>query len=277
MAGAWASLRGKSRKGSNSNLGSELEDPRKRKEELARTLQTNNLEGNIFQEEIETAKPDEHADIQRPVTVKTKENMAMVTNPDPRSRARWQRRKVIQMVKRNGHITKEDRLKMTERELLHKSEFLPTSVKKLVMLARQIDGKTLEDAITQMQWSKKKMATEIKFYLEEARDLAIAHRGMGLGRINGEIFEKPRKIQTKEGKWLDINDPTRLYIAQSWVGRGTWRGKEIDYKGRGRMGIIQHPSTSMLFSTPSRTSTTNPDFQRLYCRSQGGKDKDTRI
>lgn len=202
------------------------------------------VEDNIFQDEIETKAPEAESSTEVQAEQKTKENMAMVTDPDPRSRVRWQRRKVMQMVRKNGHLSREEKINMSERQLLHKSHFLPTSVKKLVMLSRQIAGKTVDDAIIQMKWSKKKMAAEMKYYLEEARDLAIAQRGMGLGRVNGEVLDKPRKIQTADGKWLDITDPSRMYIAQSWVGRGPWRGKEIDYKGRGRMGIIQHPSTS---------------------------------
>lgn len=220
----------------------ELDDPKKRQQFLERNMH-GAVEDNIFQDEIEAPRPAAATEAQQ-AEQKTRENMAMVTDPDPRSRIRWQRKKVIQMVRSNGHQTKEQRLKMTERELLHRSHFMPTSVKKLVMLARQIAGKPVDDAITQMQWSKKKMAAEIKYYLEEARDLAVAQRGMGLGSVNGETLDKPRKILTKEGKWMEVADPTRMYIAQSWVGRGPWRGKSIDYKGRGRMGIIQHPSTS---------------------------------
>lgn len=148
------------------------------------------------------------------------------------------------MIRTNGAISKEVRVKMTERQLLHKSQFMPTSVKKLVMLSRQIAGKPVDEAISQMQWSKKKMAAEVKYYLEEARDLAIAQRGMGLGQVNGEVLDKPRKIFTKEGKWIEVTDPTRMYIAQSWVGRGPWRGRALDYKGRGRTGLIHHPATS---------------------------------
>ncbi|GAB0135252.1 hypothetical protein EsDP_00003597 [Epichloe bromicola] len=227
----------------------ELDDPKKRAAFLERNMH-GSVSDNIFQDEIEAAKPpppsaaaEEASASQRPEQ-KTRENTAMVTDPDPRSRIRWQRRKVIQMVRNNGAISKQERVKMTERQLLHKSHFMPTSVKKLVMLSRQIAGKSVDDAITQMTWSKKKMAAEVKYYLEEARDLAIAQRGMGLGKVNGETFEKPRKIQTKDGSWIQVYDPTRMYIAQSWVGRGPWRGKEIDYKGRGRTGLIQHPSTS---------------------------------
>ena len=122
---------------------------------------------------------------------------------------------------------------------------MATSVKKLMMLSRQISGKSVDDAITQMTWSKKKMSAEIRYYLEEARDLAIAQRGMGLGKVNGELYDNPQKIQTTEGKWVEVVDPSRMYIAQSWVGRGKWRGKSIDPKGRGRMGLIQHPATCM--------------------------------
>jgi ribosomal protein L22 len=152
------------------------------------------------------------------------------------------------MVRRGGHLTREERIAMTERTLTHKSDWIPTSTKKLVMLARQILGKNVEDAISQMQWSKKKMAREVKYHLEEARDLAIAQRGMGLGAVTGEAAgkknEKPLKIKTKDGKWLEVKDPTRMYIAESWVGKGQWLGKEIDYKGRGRMGVIKHPKAS---------------------------------
>jgi len=240
----WNSFQGR-RRGQQGQPGSELDDPKKRQEQVARSVQPTNVQGNIFQDEIESSESQAaDAAAEEGSSRKTLANTALVVNPDPRSRARWQRKKVIQMVRRNGQLSKEDRLKMTERELVHKSEFMPTSVKKLVMLSRQIAGKSLDDAITQMQWSKKKMAAEVRYYLEEARDLAIAQRGMGLGQAKGQLLDKPRKIQTKDGKWLEIADPTQMYIAQSWVGRGAWLGKSLDYKGRGRQGIIQHPSTS---------------------------------
>lgn len=240
----WNSMRGRRRK-EDDGPGAELEDPQARKQQLARNQQQQtNLQGNIFQDEIETSESEASKE-NAPTTIsKTYANTALVVDPDPRSRARWQRKKVIQMVRKGGKLTREERIKMTEREHLHKSEFLPTSVKKLVMLARQIAGKPIDEAITQMEWSKKKMAAELKYYLEEARDLAVAQRGMGLGRVRGELLDKPRKIRTKDGKWLEITDPTRMYVAQSWVGRGSWLGKELDYKGRGRHGIIKHPSTS---------------------------------
>ncbi|CAM1500846.1 Fc.00g100080.m01.CDS01 [Cosmosporella sp. VM-42] len=225
----------------------QLEEPKRRDEFLEKSMYSG-VEDNIFQDEIEAtqkAQPTEIAPGAGEAEAKTRDNMAMIVDPDPRSRIRWQRKKVIQMVRHNGRLTKDERIKMSERELLHKSAFLPTSTKKLVMLSRQIAGKTVDDAILQMKWSKKKFAAEVRYYLEEARDLAIAQRGMGLGEVNGEVWTTPKKIKTMEGKWVEVTDPTRMYIAQSWVGRGEWRGKKIDYKGRGRMGIIKHPSTSL--------------------------------
>lgn len=231
-------------------VAEQLDDPKTRQQFLQSNNAFSGVQDSIFQEEIDEATEKSRSATGAPagapldVSVKTPENTAMVVNPDPRSRLRWQRKKVIQMVRRGGQLTKEERIKMTERELLHKSAFVPTSVKKLVMLSRQIAGKPVDEAITQMKWSKKKYGLELMYYLEEARDLAIAQRGMGLGRVNGETLPKPRRIKTKDGKWIDIEDPTSMYVAQSWVGRGAWLGKETDFKGRGRSGIIQHPSTS---------------------------------
>ncbi|KAI8672390.1 hypothetical protein NCS56_00701700 [Fusarium sp. Ph1] len=224
---------------------SQLDDPKSREQFLEKSMYSG-VEDNIFQDEIEAPSKGrpEAAPGGAEVEQKTKENMALIVDPDPRSRIRWQRKKVIKMVQNNGRLSKEERIRMSERELLHKSEFMATSVKKLTMLARQIAGKPIDEAILQMKWSKKKFAAEVRYYLEEARDLAIAQRGMGLGKVNGETLAKPCKIQTQKGKWLEVEDPTSIYIAQSWVGRGPWRGKRIDYKGRGRMGIIRHPSTS---------------------------------
>ncbi|KAF4121012.1 Ribosomal protein L22 [Geosmithia morbida] len=236
----------RSKKAQESTVAPELDDPKSRQEHLRRSLTSKNASGGIFEEELkDSSEAADATSAAEERNVRTRENMAVVTDPDPRSRIRWQRRKVMQMVRSRGVVSREDRIKMTEREHLHKSKFLPTSTKKLVMLARQIAGKPVDDAITQMHWSKKKMAAEVKYYLEEARDLAVAQRGMGLGRINGELLHKPRKIQTKDGKWIEVSDPTRMYVAQSWVGRGPWRGKTMDYKARARFGIIQHPSTSL--------------------------------
>lgn len=174
-------------------------------------------------------------------------------DPDPRARIRWERKKVIQMVRRrtaaeepSEYSRRTERIATSERQLTHKSPWLETSVKKLMLLARQIEGKTLEDALVQMQYSKKKMAAEVKFHLEEARDLAIVSRGMGLGNINGSTTT-PTKIMTKDGATLKVNDPTGLYVAEAWVNKGPPRHKRIKYRGRGGLSLLVSPSTSKFF------------------------------
>lgn len=228
--------------------GENLDDPKVR-QRFAQQQQPQ-LSSSIFEEEVDDAvsegKKGSKADMGQ-ASLKTPETTAWRLDPDPRSRLRWERKKVIQMVRRNGRVSRAERIAQTEKELSHKSPFLETSVKKLVHLARQIQGKSLEEAVLQMTYSKKKMAAEVKYQLEEARDLAVVTRGMGLGNAgekSSDSSTKPVKILTKDGKTLTVEDPTKLYVAQAWVGRGPWRSKELDYKGRGRFGIIQSPSTS---------------------------------
>ncbi|KAI1432698.1 ribosomal protein L22/L17 [Xylaria sp. CBS 124048] len=172
-----------------------------------------------------------------------KEHMARSLDPDPRWRVRYQRKKIMQMVRAGGELTKEERLKLTEKEVRLKSEAIATSTKKLVHLAHQVAGKTVDDAITQMRFSKKKMAREVKFYLEEARDKAIASRGMGLGAPNGELLPKELKITTKDGKKLKVSDPTRLYVDQAWVTKGPPRGNKMLFHSRGRTSMAKRPTS----------------------------------
>jgi ribosomal protein L22 len=192
---------------------------------------------------------------------RSKEALARAIDPDPLNRVRWQRKMVIRHVaKATDPFSKESRaarIKRTEREVRQKSHFLPTSVKKLVHLARQIAGKPVEEALVQMQYSKKKMAREIALQLEIARDRAIVERGMGLGKVKaaaeeegrkaveGDVATAVQKIQTKDGKWMEIDDPTRMYIAQAWVERGPWRGMQMSPRARGRADRILKPSTGI--------------------------------
>lgn len=187
-----------------------------------------------------------------------RQHIRSVVDPDPRSRLRWERKMVIRHVTRalnvKGGETKEERIKRTERELLSKSPWIATSYKKLGMLARQISGKTLGEARLQMKLSKKKHAAEVLYQLDVARDTAIVERGMGLGKFNGEY--DPEKAETKRirdhrnGKWVDIKDPTRMYVDEVWVNRGPWRGKKASFRARGRVNIIQMPQASKSRLTP---------------------------
>ncbi|EME83465.1 uncharacterized protein MYCFIDRAFT_203648 [Pseudocercospora fijiensis CIRAD86] len=201
--------------------------------------------------------------------------IARVMVPDPAARERWERKKVIQLVKKGGRLTKPEFLKRTEREHLVKSHNMKTSVKKLGMIARQIAGKTIDDAIVQMRFSPKKVAQEVLKQLEFARDEAVVMRGMGLagaaeehaGVLNesstdiagttaagleaarGTLAQRitsdnPISIQLKDGKRHQIDDPSKIYIDQAWVGRGPY-GKLPDYRARGRIFIMRTPWTSL--------------------------------
>ncbi|KAI7305788.1 hypothetical protein KC315_g14505 [Hortaea werneckii] len=194
--------------------------------------------------------------------------MLRVLDPDPNSRERWERKKVIQMVRRGGRLTDQQVIKRTEREHLVKSQNYKTSVKKLGMLARQIQGKTIEDAIVQMRFSKKKIAEEILKQLEYARDEAVVMRGMGLGGVDraaeenlndtsptvsgvepmipgrAEGKEAPLQIQLKNGKRHTVADPSKIYIDQAWVGRGPY-GQLPDFRARGNTNILRTPWTSL--------------------------------
>lgn len=195
-------------------------------------------------------------------------NMLRVTDPDPNARERWERKKIIQMVRRGGRLSKTQFIKRTEREHTVKSHNMKTSVKKLGMLARQIAGKNLDDAITQMRFSKKKVAQDVLKQLEFARDEAVVMRGMGLGGVEGQANSgvlndasanvtgtttpavetntgnEPVEIQLKDGKRHLVTDRSRVYIDQAWVGRGPY-GKLPDYRAMGRIFIMRTPFTSI--------------------------------
>lgn len=184
--------------------------------------------------------------------------MGRVLDPKPAARQRFERRKVMQMVRKGGRLTKEEFIKRTEREHLVKSHNMKTSIKKLGMLARQIAGKSLDEAITQMRFSKKKVAEEILAQLEAARDEAVVMRGMGLGSAAQEDAEtlddssssagasksRPMDIQLKDGKRHKVTDRSRIYIDEAWVGRGPY-GKLPDYRARGRIFMMRTPWTSL--------------------------------
>lgn len=178
------------------------------------------------------------------------DRMSTLLDPNPRARELWQRKRVMRMVRRKERLTPAEYVKKTEREVTVKSPELKTSVKKLMMLARQIQGKTLQEALIQMRFSKKKSAVDVAEHLRFARDKAIVSRGMGLG-LDSPIAEgkedaaKPAvQIWTKQGKRRSITDKSNIYIEQAWVGRGSY-GKLPDYRARGVTNIMRTPWTHL--------------------------------
>ncbi|KAI1389279.1 ribosomal protein L22 [Hypoxylon trugodes] len=215
--------------------------------------------GSIFEDEIEAQERKQKEEstkgpgISRQQAIsKMKEHVELAQNPDPRWRNRYLRKKVMQMVRDESEgkpLSKEQRIRLTEKQHTSKSAMLPTSTKKLVHLTHQIVGKSVDDAITQMRFSKKKMAREVLWQLQLARDTAIAAHGMGLGSVNkdGDAEKKEskkqvRKIKTKDGKSIEVSDPTSLYVDESWVGRGPHMGMRIQYHARSRMSRMMRPS-----------------------------------
>ena len=198
-------------------------------------------------------------------------NMLRVLDPDPNARERWERKKIIQSITKGGRLSKPEFLMQTEREHTAKSEMMKTSTKKLGMLARQIQGKTLDEAIVQMRFSKKLVAQAVKAHLEAARDEAVVMRGMGLGQVGVEAQasavaenlnaaskdvsgtqpakavvspSSPMDIQLKDGKRHTVTDTSNIFIEQAWVGRGPY-GKLPYYRARGRTYIMHTPWTSL--------------------------------
>ncbi|XXH03278.1 hypothetical protein Hte_009676 [Hypoxylon texense] len=188
---------------------------------------------------------------------RVREHVERAENPDPRWRVRFLKKKVMQMARADPAKppSREQRIRLTEKRHVSASPPVPTSTKKLVHLSHQIVGKTVDDAITQMRFSKKKMAREVKWQLEEARDRAIAAHGMGLGSGSSSSSSssaprdntnnKPFKIQTKDGKWIEVQDPTTLYVDESWVTKGPWRGARVQYHARSRMSMMWRPTASI--------------------------------
>lgn len=90
------------------------------------------------------------------------------------------------------------------------------SPRKLNMLAQQVNGKPIDFAILQMQFSAKRAARRIRSTLVLARDHAAA-KGM---------------------------DPRTLVVSEAWVTKGTFLAR-LEIKGRGRAGIMHHPRSRM--------------------------------
>jgi len=239
---------------------------------------------SIFGDETADADPSQKATTGE-VTINGEKrsayNMATILDPRPQIRERWQRKMVIRQVKRGGRLNKEEFIKKTERESESRSPNLKTSVKKLNPLARQITGKTLNEAITQMRFSKKKVAREVLELLEEARDHAVVSRGMGLGSVvqTGEGEEgsvipafEARDIQLKDGKRHKVTDPSNMYIDSAYVGRGPY-GKLPDYRARGRMFLMRTPWTHMVVKLKEEQTRVRQWEEREEKRKRERMDK----
>jgi ribosomal protein L22 len=207
-------------------------------------MQRGDLAGtSIFEKERQAQdKANEELEASNDTGGRNHNAMASILDPHPAARERWQRKMVIRDLRKGGRLNKEMFIKRTERESVGKSENIKTSIKKLGPIARQIAGKTVDDAIVQLRFSKKKAAVPVLDYLEYARDEAIVARGMGLGQPTVADSAKNTDIRLKDGKRHKITDPTAMYIDQAWVGRGPY-GKLPEYRAKGKTNILRTPWT----------------------------------
>jgi ribosomal protein L22 len=166
-------------------------------------------------------------------------NMALVLDPNPRQRENWQRSQIVQMVRNDWKISKETHLRRTERQCMEKSLDLKTSRKKLGKIARQLVGKTVDEALLQLRFSKKRIASEVAKHLEHTRNIAIAKWGMGLGKAEQRTGEAI-KIQLKDKTRRLVTDRTELYISQAFINKA---GVDLEQspRARGKMDILRKP------------------------------------
>ena len=186
-------------------------------------------------------------------------HMARVLNPRPNARARWQRQMVIRHIRRGGRLTKEMKIARTERKHLAKSHFFKTSMKKLAPLTRQIAGKSVDEAILQMRFSKKKVAQEVREHLIQARNEAIVIKGMGVKpdsnleevMPSGPVILDPsitppgpdQNSMKARRRGLGPHE-TDIYVAEAWTNPGPY-GREPEYRARGRVNMLRPPHTGM--------------------------------
>lgn len=165
--------------------------------------------------------------------------------PRPKAQRTWERKLAIKEVRKRGRLPTAVRIARTEREALCKSHWFKTSLKKLGPLARQIAGKNIDDAITQMRFSKKKAAKDVLAHLEHAKNVAIARNGMGLNETgDSEAKRNPTTVILKSGEKLKVTDPSAIYIAQAWVNRGPY-GMDYDHRARGQINLLRPPHTAL--------------------------------
>lgn len=108
-------------------------------------------------------------------------------------------------------LTKEEQ-QVLEQSIYLKSYRIKYSPKKAMIFTRMLRGMYLKDAITQCHFSSKKVSRDV-----------------------GDMLSKG----IKHARTLGL-DPDDLKIYQIWVGKDGYFPKRLDYKARGKTGIITH-------------------------------------
>lgn len=147
---------------------------------------------------------------------------------------------VIRDIRKRGRLTKVMRIARTERSHLSKSRFLKTSIKKLAPLARQIAGKSLDDAILQMRFSKKKVARDVHEHLIQARNEAIVLAGMNLPDPDTTFLsdeEKHKALEAGSNAHPTLEGQERITALKN-VLRRVNRGKMTPLQKMKELGLI---------------------------------------
>ncbi|KAJ2554171.1 39S ribosomal protein L22, mitochondrial [Coemansia sp. RSA 1933] len=129
-----------------------------------------------------------------------------------------------------SHISKESGFKRVDagkgkgtiriREYRYSTTNFHVSPRKLRLLANQITGQPITEAIRQMEYSPKKAATKIMHSLVWARKNAVFQKQM---------------------------NPDNMFLKLVRVGKGQMKGKRVDYKARGRHGVIRPPRAHLKY------------------------------
>ncbi|KAJ2768006.1 39S ribosomal protein L22, mitochondrial [Coemansia nantahalensis] len=117
------------------------------------------------------------------------------------------------------------------REATFKTDNFQASPRKLRMIANQITGLPIGEAIRQMRFSAKRASVVIKNSLEWAQAQAIKERAM---------------------------DPANMHLKCVRVGKGRY-GKKLECKGRGRTGIIRRPTAHMMYVVSEKHAEIAPE------------------
>jgi len=122
-------------------------------------------------------------------------------------------------------------------EYRRKSLVQPVSPRKLNLLARQIAGLPIDEAIVQMQFSHKKASKWIKRELIEGRNRAV---------------ESSKAM-----------DRSKLVVAEAYVNKAKFGPKQIDIKARGLFGIKRKPFARLVFVLKPGQSKEEKERKKL--------------
>ncbi|MCO5562474.1 hypothetical protein L7F22_016101 [Adiantum nelumboides] len=121
------------------------------------------------------------------------------------------------------------------------------SPKKVNLVAALVRGMRVEDALLQLAVLQKRAASTVKRVVSNARANATHNHG-----LNGD----------------------RLYVAQAFVGKGRYL-KRISYHGKGRSGIMHHPSCRLTVIVKELSDQQEAEIARYQTMTfkERGKNK----